>query len=96
VWRGLLFDGDTVIVVRIVMPVGVRGPFAIATRLDSKPHAQFVGHVLVDGARVRQFFRHTQIGEKFQDQVGLHLQLPRKHVNTDLLHKQTECKRGDS
>ena len=54
------------------------------------------GYVLVHGAGVGQLFRHAHIREKFQDQMGLHLQLSRKNVNTDLLHKQTKCKRGDS
>ncbi len=70
--------------------------FAIADRRQSIMHPQLVGYVLIDGAGVGQFFRHSQFRKKFQNQVGLHLQLPRKHVNTDLLHKRTECKRGDS
>jgi hypothetical protein len=72
------------------------GTISIAYRLNAKTHPQLIGYVLIDGARVRQFFRHTQFRKKFQNQMGLHLQLPRKHVNTDFLHKQTKCKRGDS
>jgi hypothetical protein len=76
--------------------LGRRMPFSIAHGLDSKTYPQFIGYVLIDGAGVSEFFRHSQIRQKFQNQMGLHLQLPRKHVDTDLLHKQTKCKRGDS
>lgn len=74
----------------------LRAILAIADRLDSETYAQLVGDIFIDRARVRQLLRHTEFGEEVQNQVGLHLQLARKHVDTDLLHKQTKCKRGES
>jgi hypothetical protein len=39
----------------------VRGGFSIADGFESKVHPQFIGYVLVDGAGVRHFFRHSHV-----------------------------------
>jgi hypothetical protein len=88
-----LFERQRAIVILAV--IGVRS-LAIAHRLDSETNSQLVGDILVDRARMRQLFRHTELRQKVQNEVGFHLQLPREDIDTDLLHKQTKCKRGDS
>jgi hypothetical protein len=69
---------------------------AVANRLDAKTHPQLVGDIVVDGTGVGQLFRDAQLRQKVQNQMGLHLQFTRKDINADLLHKQTECMRGDT
>jgi hypothetical protein len=80
----------------VVLLVTRRRPFPIADRFESKMHSQLISYVLIDGAGVRHLFSDAHVGQKFQNQVRLYLQLSRKHVDTDLLHKQTKCERGNS
>jgi hypothetical protein len=92
-WRLLDSDRGSV---AIALFVASRMPFPVADGLQAKTHSQFVGDVLIDRAGVCQLFRHSHFRQKLQNQMGLHLQLTRKHVDTDLLHIRTKCKRGDS
>ena len=59
-------------------PIG-RVPAIMTAKLD--------GRVFVDGAGVRLLFGDAKLGEQVQYFVGLHFQLPRQLVNSDLSHR---------
>jgi hypothetical protein len=55
--------------------------------LEAIMTAKLDGRVFVDGARVRLLFGDAKLGEQVQYFVGLHFQLPRQLVNSDLSHR---------
>jgi hypothetical protein len=91
---GAIFDsGAGLVAVAFLMR---RAALSVFRKLKAKTDAQFIGDVFIDGARVRELFRHSQFRQQVQNQVRLHLQLTCKHVDADLLHIRTKCKRGGS
>jgi hypothetical protein len=56
---------------------------------ESIEPAQLYRHVFVDGAGVRLLLDHAQFGEPVQYFMGLHFQLPRQLVNSNLSHRQS-------
>jgi hypothetical protein len=59
------------------------GPGSVATVMAAKLN----GRVFVDGTGVRLFFGDAKLGEEVQYLVGLHFQLPRQLINSDLSHR---------
>jgi hypothetical protein len=72
------------VVVVVVKTVGA-GP----KRLDTKVLPQFVRYIIVDGAGMGHLLSDPELREQLKDKMRLHFQFPRKHVDTNLLHRKT-------
>jgi hypothetical protein len=49
-------------------------------------HAEFVRHILIDRAGMGLLLTDPKLGERFQNQVRLDLQLPSQLINSNFLH----------
>jgi hypothetical protein len=59
---GRFFDGDDAsMAIALGFVRMVRRVFSIADGFESKVDSQLIGYVLIDGAGVRHFFRHSHV-----------------------------------